>query len=509
MWLSGVIGSLEVSTRRDLPRVELDFQFIRKYYAEMILSILIASPDKSLVARFKRAIEAPDLLVQTAFDSFRIWDDLAHSSHDLILVDQVVLDDNPGLIATARDLPDAPEVVTLVGREDAEQRAQLLSKGCIAVISKGLPSKAVRGALAAVIARRRDARKALHQPPHTPSALPRLGNLVTNSPIMQAFLKVANRVARSDTSLLVLGETGAGKEWLARAIHAESPRSTGPFVTVNCGAMPESLLESELFGHEEGSFTNAIRTRRGMFELAHGGTIFLDEIGEMPLHLQVKLLGVLQSREVQRLGAERPQVVDVRIMAATNLNPAAEVEAGRFRRDLYYRLSVVTLVVPPLRERREDISNLALRYLHHFRTQFVHSVESFSRPAMDALLAYDWPGNIRELINVVERSTLLGEGERIELDDLPEELSGPSGRAGHGSTDRIPEVEPKWLDRSFKEAKAAIVEQFEYQYLTHVLRKTSGRVGRAASHAGLSQRALYTKMKEHGLRKEDFRRGLD
>ncbi len=324
---------------------------------------------------------------------------------------------------------------------------------------------------------------------------------------MQAFLHVARRMTTSNTSLLITGETGVGKEWLARAIHGESPRNTGPFVAINCGALPEGLLESELFGHEKGAFTGATRSKRGHFEAAEGGSLFLDEIGEIPLHLQVRLLRVIQAREVQRLGAEQPLRVDVRILAATNRNLLQEVACGNFRRDLYYRLSVVSLAVPPLRERREDIPDLIERYLTHFQSQLPNSIQGVDPHALQALIEYNWPGNVRELINVIERAVLLCEGERISRQDLPDVIARNDTLPAPilVTPDADQGLPASWLQLPLKEAQQKLRDRFEQAYLVGLLQQTRGRVGETARRAGISSRSLYTRMLRLGLRKEDFR----
>ena len=268
---------------------------------------------------------------------------------------------------------------------------------------------------------------------------------------MQRFLALARRVVASDSALLILGETGVGKERVARAIHAESPRAAGPFLAVNCGALAESLLESELFGHEEGAFTGATRAHRGYFEIAHRGTIFLDEIGEMPRHVQVKLLRVLEDRHVLRVGGERPVKVDVRVMAATNRDLEADLASKRFRSDLYYRLAVVTLTLPSLRERREDIRPLVRHYVEYFRALLGRPVTGVSDQAMAALSAYDWPGNVRELINVMERAVLLAHGATLSEADLPPGIVSRAAKAGEAVEGR-PQADDRWLDRTLAEA---------------------------------------------------------
>jgi transcriptional regulator with GAF, ATPase, and Fis domain len=326
---------------------------------------------------------------------------------------------------------------------------------------------------------------------------------------MKAFLDLVERVKDSGSSLLILGETGVGKERLARAIHAESPRGGGAFVPVNCGALPEGLLESELFGHEEGAFTGATRGRRGRFELAHGGTLFLDEIGEMPVHLQVKLLRALQEHEIQPLGGERSIPVDVRLMAASNRDLAVATERGEFRKDLYYRLGVVTLVLPPLRERREDIPELAESYVDHFRAVLGRETETLRPEALEALIAYEWPGNVRELINVIERAVLLCDGPEIGLEHLPEGIA----RRGAGGTTLPPllldgeaeELPRTLLARPWREVRRDALARLERAYLGGLLEETKGRIGETARRAGMEPRSLYEKMRRHGLAKEDFR----
>ncbi|NNE44272.1 MAG: sigma-54-dependent Fis family transcriptional regulator, partial [Gemmatimonadetes bacterium] len=308
------------------------------------------------------------------------------------------------------------------------------------------------------------------------------------------------RVAAADTTLLILGETGVGKEWLARAIHGEGPRAAGPFVAINCGAIPEGLLESELFGHKAGSFTGAVQDRRGHFETAHGGTLFLDEVGETPRQVQVRLLRVLQERVIQAVGSEREIPVDVRVMAATNRDPEDEIRSGALRQDLYYRLGVVSLTLPPLRDRREDIPALVENYFDIYRARLGRNVLGIDRGAMDALVAHSWPGNVRELINVMERAVLLCNGEEITRADLPEAVTGdhPGVTRSVGASDLF----TKPLREARREAAAA----FERDYLIHHLEACGGRIAETARRAGVTPRALFDRMQQLGLRKEDFRR---
>lgn len=242
------------------------------------------------------------------------------------------------------------------------------------------------------------------------------------SPAMERVAGIASRVAEVDSTVLIVGESGVGKERLARFIHEASPRSAGPFIPVNCGAVPDALFESELFGHARGAFTGALNERPGLFEAAHGGTLLLDEVGEVPLPMQVKLLRVLQDHEIRRVGENRQRRVNVRVIAATNRNLAEDIADRRFRRDLYYRLRVVEIVVPPLRERPEDLRGLAQMLLVRICSQMGRPITSYTPNALEQILRYPWPGNVRELENAVERACALATGDVIDVDDLPDEV---------------------------------------------------------------------------------------
>jgi len=317
-------------------------------------------------------------------------------------------------------------------------------------------------------------------------------------------------VLNSDCTLLIMGETGVGKERLARAVHNESRRSDSPFVAINCGALPEGLLESELFGHVEGSFTGATHSRRGCFEMAHKGTLFLDEIAEMPLPLQVKLLRVLQDHTIQRVGGEKTIEVDVRVMAASNRAIEEERKKGRFREDLFYRLSVMTLTVPPLRERHEDIPTLAKSFVDYLRPQIGREVDGIDAQAMEALVAYPWPGNVRELANVIERAMLLCRGTTVTLDDLAHDIRGLAGMIAFGKAFAADAAEtivlsPGWAEKPWKVLRENVIQEIERRYLAALLKSTGGRVSDAAKRADMTSRSLFDKMKTHKLRKEDFR----
>jgi len=321
----------------------------------------------------------------------------------------------------------------------------------------------------------------------TPNNLPEGGapQLIGEHSLIEKINHLVRRVAGTDVTVLIMGESGTGKELIARAIHAQSARSERPFIPVNCGAIPAELLESEMFGHERGAFTGAIGQRQGMFQLAHGGTIFLDEVGEMSATLQVKLLRVLQDREVRPVGADRSMKVDVRVIAASNKDLATEVDAGSFREDLFYRLQVIPLVMPPLRERRSDIPLLIRHFLEkHNRKRAARPVE-IGEEAMVRLWEYDWPGNVRELENLLERLVILCEDDRIHVEHLP-----PSIRS-FISEKKIPRPT---LDADGLDLNSA-VEEFENRLIEEALRRTKGNKQAAARLLGLKRTTLVAKLR--------------
>ncbi|MFZ5953095.1 MAG: sigma-54 interaction domain-containing protein, partial [Candidatus Rifleibacteriota bacterium] len=316
--------------------------------------------------------------------------------------------------------PDSPAILLLTGNDRDDAGATFLAAGCEMVVPASTSSRVLREAIENLMQKRLEMQQLRPGPGFRE---PGIEDFVSESLAAQSFTRVARKVVASNSSLLILGETGVGKERLALAIHREGPRNRGPFIPINCAALPENLLESELFGHEQGAFTGAVRARRGAFELAHKGTIFLDEVGDMPIHLQSKLLRVLQDKEFQKIGGEKRIQVDVRVIAATNHDLQSDVDAGRFRRDLFYRLSVVNILIPPLRDRPEDIAPLIRKLIDQLPPRSAQNRRIVSDEATEAMIAYSWPGNVRELMNVLERAILLGDGQRIDIGDLPEEIS--------------------------------------------------------------------------------------
>ena len=309
----------------------------------------------------------------------------------------------------------------------------------------------------------------------------RVEGIIGESGAMQEVLSVVRRVAPSDATVLIRGESGTGKELIAKAIHYASPRAARALVKVNCAALAENLLEAELFGHEKGAFTGAVAARKGRFELADGGSLFLDEIGDLPPHLQVKLLRVLQEREFERVGSSRPVKVDVRLLAATHRNLEALVRDGRFRDDLYYRINVVTIQLPPLRERREDLLLLVDHFLRVFADKNGKGIRGLTREARAALLRYDYPGNVRELENLIERAVVLTRDDVIGLTDLPLTLDAQAAEAESGT------------------GLVAAVEGLERRMIREALAKAEGIQTRAAELLGIGERVLRYKLKKYGL----------
>jgi len=309
----------------------------------------------------------------------------------------------------------------------------------------------------------------------------RFGRIIGNSPGMRSLYQVLEQAAPTPASMLILGESGTGKELVAQTIHQLSPRAAAPFIALNCAAIPDTLLESEIFGHEKGAFTGATERRAGCFELADRGTLFLDEIAEMTPATQVKLLRVLQERKFRRLGGRTEQEVDVRVLAATNIDPALAIRDGRLREDLYYRLNVFSIALPPLRERRDDLPLLIQAFIEEFNTRDHRSVTAVAPEAMRVLQQYEWPGNIRELRNVIERATILARGELIELTHLPP-LSSVAAPAAAGPANSV------------TIAPGMTVDEAEQKLILATLDSAGGNKTRAAEMLGISLKTLHNKL---------------
>jgi DNA-binding NtrC family response regulator len=329
---------------------------------------------------------------------------------------------------------------------------------------------------------RRENRYLRHEMKEKLAARPIIGQ----SPRLHEVFETVRKVARSDSTVLLCGESGTGKELFAREIHTASKRAPGPFVSINCGALPENLLESELFGHVRGSFTGAIKDKEGLFTVARGGSFLLDEVGETSLSIQVKLLRVLQEREIIPVGGQKPLKVDVRVIAATNRDLEKEVERGRFRPDLFYRLNVIPITLPPLRDRREDIPLLVDHFLKHYCAVAERRPMEVDDATMRALAEYRWPGNVRELENVIERGVILEEGDRLTPDSLPERVRTGGGASDEDGVRRTP-------------SGVGTLEDMEKQHLLEVLEETGWHKKKASEILGINSSTLYRKIQRYGL----------
>ena len=469
----------------------------------MLIRVMLLIPETALRRRIRGMLFGTDIVVDLLRGKKHFWQRAARRSFDMLVAhESTIADDLADGVDLVRELPDRPSIVLLVDENRAENQARFLTTGVNCVLYTGLDDGVLASAIQAELSRRRLGPEPMSRAPAPP--VPQLSDFVSQCPAMRAFVGMAGRVAKTDSSVLIQGETGVGKEHLARAIHAAGRRRQGPFVAVNCGGLPESLMEAELFGHEVGAFTGATRGRRGYFELAHDGTVFLDEVGEMPVHLQVKLLRVLQEREIRRLGSERSIGVDIRVIAATNRDLVQDMQAGRFRSDLYYRLSVVTLTIPPLRDRKQDIPALVSWAAARLAPKIGLHQAHVSDGAMRVLIEYDWPGNIRELSNIIERALLLSEDGMVDVDCLPPGLAEPNAEADLGDL-AGGQVPAGWLAKPLRQLREEIIGRVEKAYLSSWLEQTGGRIGRTARAAGIQPRTLFEKMKRYQLRKENYR----
>ena len=403
-----------------------------------------------------------------------------------VVVTDLVLPDADGLAVLARtrqELPDA-EVVVVTGHGSVKTAVSAMQQGATTYLTKPLDLYELRAVIDKVAQRMRLQRANLELRRQLDERFGFEG-VIGNSPAMLKVLAKLKLVAPSPATVLILGENGTGKELVARAIHNNSLRSSKPFVAVNCAALSEGILESELFGHEKGAFTGADRMRKGRFEFANNGTLFLDEVGDLPAATQIKLLRVLENREIMRVGSNEPIKVNVRLISATNRDIEQLVKEGKFRQDLYYRLKVVTIALPPLRDRRSDIPILVKRFMEEFSEAYDRPEPTISQAAMRALQGYDWPGNVRELRNVMESMFVVDVDGRLDLEDVPEEILGHQGRLSttiaHDSL----------IGRPLEEVEAYYIEQS--------LKQTGGNREEAARILGIGERTLYRKIDEYRI----------
>jgi two-component system nitrogen regulation response regulator NtrX len=455
-------------------------------------TILIVDDEPAARYGLRRALESK-YRVTEADSAGAAQEALAREKPDLVLLDVVMPgQDGIAFLRWMREQASEVPVLMVSALDTAKTAVDALQLGAADYLVKGFELEELRQRVAnllklATLERENDAlRRRL-------ATEGQFGQMIGRTVEMRRAFEIADRVAPTDSTVLILGESGTGKDLLAQEIHARSPRTGKPFVAVNCAALPETLIESELFGYERGAFTGAAHQKKGKFELASGGTLFLDEIGDMNPVTQAKVLRALENRRIERLGGTVSIPVDVRVISATHRNLAAEIRAGKFREDLYYRLRVVTVELPALREHREDIPVLAEAFMQMHGSR-LDRTGRLSREAVAAIERYDWPGNVRELKNALERGLVLCRGDEIGLEDLPEEVA-----TGRGTSHHSPEngVDIGLGEKDFRDAK----HKFEVAYLTKQLVTHRWNVSRTAATIGLHRQSLQEKLRELGIRR--------
>jgi len=444
--------------------------------------ILVVDDEKEILVSCRKILERAGYEVSTATEALEALNLLKASRFDLFFVDLKM----PGLsgmdaLTLARTIDPSLMIVMFTAYARLETAVEAVKRGAFDYLAKPFTSEQLCQAAEQAIKHKR----LVEQPSAADVWFDRI---LGKSEAMQKLFGTLQKVMRSNANILVLGETGTGKELFARTIHEHSLRRHKSFVAVDCAALPENLLESELFGHEKGAFTGADRSKLGLLELAHSGTLFLDEIGELSLSLQAKLLRTLQERELRRVGGDKVVPVDIRIIAATSRDLRAEIASKNFRQELYYRLNVVAVQLPALRDRREDIPLLANHFLRMFACQHQRPVNSLSAEATEFFLTYEWPGNVRELQNVIQHAVLLSDGESVECSDLPDYLQVKCS-----------------FDLSFQSMREKQAEAVEKSFLVELLSRHRGNVSEAAAEARMTRKMVYRLLQKFAIDVEEFR----
>ena len=451
------------------------------------IRVLVVDDEPALRKSLARILTSRGCEVLTADDGQHAIETLEQVQPDVILSD-LLMPRMTGLQLLEQVKKRWPEieVVLMTAYADVDTAVAAVKGGAYDFLTKPFPSN---DAVALAVSKAAEHQRLIHRTVKLEQQLlsrEKFGELIGNSRKMQEVYRLIDGVASATSTVLVLGESGTGKELVARAIHQSSPRANKPFVTVNCAAIPKDLVESELFGHVRGAFTGAQAARAGLFDSANGGTIFLDEVGDLPLAAQVKLLRTLQEGEIKRVGADETHIVDVRVVAATNVDLKAKIETGEFRRDLFYRLNVIAIHLPRLRERDDDVAVLAAHFVRKLALRMGRAQKRLSDDALRALRAYDWPGNVRELEHAIEHAFVLSQGDVIESRDLPiaKEISNFPSESPTA-------ISPPWNHEAYAlpypDAKKKVLADFDVAYVREALRRSSGNVSEAARLSGLDR----------------------
>ncbi|HQB94303.1 MAG TPA: sigma-54 dependent transcriptional regulator [Candidatus Omnitrophota bacterium] len=451
----------------------------------MFESILLVEDDSNSRKGLTQFLQALDYDVITAANGREGFDLFKEENPDLVIADIRMPEmDGVTLLEKIREEKPSAKVILLTAYGSVEDAVKAMKKGAFYYLTKPVNLEELELLVKKTFSSRQLEEENRELKREIFSERYHEGTLIAESPKMKELLRTADKIAASSASVLIEGESGTGKELIARRIHEMSPRSQNPFVAVHCAALTETLLSSELFGHEKGAFTGAVERRQGRFERAHQGSLFLDEIGEISKDTQVKLLRVLQEGEFERVGGVKTIKVDVRLIAATNKTLIDEVKKQSFREDLYYRINVIYLKMPPLRERKEDIPPLVNTFMRRYGIRNGKKLRGIAPDALEALLRYDWPGNVRELKNIVERMIVLSAGEELTLDQVPDDIRGPRPVAA-----------------SFVSGNSAVttLTDAEKELIRNALRETNGNKSKAAEKLGISRRTLYRKIEEYQI----------
>lgn len=462
--------------------------------------VLVVDDDRNLIELVRMRLESVDYQVATALKGENAIEAIKGQVFDLSIVDLRLADrDGISLMEEIHSINPEMPVIILTAHGSIESAVEAMKKGAYSYLTKPFDHRE----LLLQMERALENRKLTSEIKRLEGLLRErydFANIVARSEKMQRVLEVVSRIAKTESTVSIHGESGSGKELIAKAVHLASDRKNKSFVAINCAALPETLLESELFGHEKGAFTGAVRSTKGLFTQAHEGTIFLDEIGEMPLSIQAKLLRALEERQFYPVGSEKPVAVDVRIIVATKKDLEEEVKRGLFREDLFYRIHVIPIHLPTLRERKEDIPPLVDHFLRKFSQQMKKEIRGLTPQAMQRLMLYEWPGNVRELENTIEYAVAMTQKDAI-TEDLILQTKGAPDVTTQGFTlqGQVPSPESS---KSLKEAK----DSFERDYLIRVLELCGGNVSKAAKLAGKYRADFYDLLKKHEIKVGDFKK---